>query len=155
VKGLDQFKLAIPGIGGMIRKFCIARFCRALACLYAAGVPILRALETAAKTCGNEHLREQLAAVVPLVEAGTPLADAFEQTRLFPSEVIHMTHAGSHTGDLDTLLDKVADYLEEEADATANKMIVLLIPVAVILIGLLVVLPILMRFYGSLMPQLD
>jgi len=138
--GYDRLKLAIPWFGGVIRKFCGARFCRCLGYLYHAGVPITAATGVGAKSCGNLHMRDRLLGMTPLLQQGAPISDVLARSGQFPAEVIHMAAAGERSGDLDSLLAKVADYMEEEADASANKAVLLSLPLSVILIGFIVVL---------------
>jgi len=133
--GYDQFKLAIPGIGNMIRKMCVSRFCHTLAALYSAGLGMLQAVETAACGCGNHHLMRRLMSMLPSLREGAHIADVLEETRQFPNEVIHMAHVGERTGDLDSLLHKVAEYMEEEADAAANKALLIVLPVLLVIVG--------------------
>ncbi|HOS95341.1 MAG TPA: type II secretion system F family protein, partial [Armatimonadota bacterium] len=138
--GYDRVKLAIPWFGGVIRKFCGARFCRCLGYLYHAGVPIVSATDVGAKSCGNLHMRDRLLGLSPLLQQGAPISDVLARSGQFPPEVIHMAAAGEKSGDLDSLLTKVADYMEEEADTSANKAVLLSLPLSVVLIGFIVVL---------------
>lgn len=136
--GYDRLKLAIPWLGGVVRKFCGARFCRCLGYLYHAGVPIVSATDVGAKSCGNLHMRDRLLGLSPLLQQGAPISDVLARSGQFPAEVIHMAAAGEKSGDLDSLLTKVADYMEEEADTSANKAVLLSLPLSVVLIGFIV-----------------
>lgn len=142
----DAIKLAVPGVGGMVRKFCVARFCRTMACLYRAGLLMDTSIQSAANACGNIAMRDRILPVVPEVMRGVPLAQALQRTGQFPPSVLHIIATGEETGDLDTLLDKVADYASNDADTTAQRMIPVLVVVTFVLVAVLVLFQ-LLRFY--------
>jgi type IV pilus assembly protein PilC len=96
---------------------------------------MLQAVETAASGCGNHYLMGRLMTMLPSLREGAHIADVLEQTRQFPNEVIHMAHVGERTGDLDSLLHKVAEYMEEEADAAASKALLIVLPFLLVLTG--------------------
>jgi type II secretory pathway component PulF len=145
-RGWDEFKLAIPVIGGMFRRFATASFCRTMAILYRSGILLHTALESAADACGNLGMAARLRTAIPEVMAGGSLSEALRKTGQLSDTVIHMVATGEKTGDLDTLLQKTAQYASDEADATAQRMI----PIAFVLfflVAAVIVLFILIRFY--------
>ncbi len=147
-EGGDRLKLAIPVIGGMFRKFAIARFARTMAATFRAGMLMDQSLEVAANACGNIAMRDRLKPVIPDVMAGGSLAEALRKTREFPETVIHMVATGERTGDLDKLLENVAHHTSEEADATAQRMIPVVFVASLLLIAVLVLI-ILISFWSG------
>lgn len=148
MKAWDAFKIRIPIIGTVSKKYTIARFSRAVAALYQAGVLLPTSLNLAAEACGNRYIRDILRQKVPEVQAGRPLSEVLGESRQFPDNVIHMVHAGEMTGNLDQLLTKVAEYNEDEADASVQRMIFLILPLGVVLGGVLVAIQVIQFYTG-------
>ena len=148
-EGWDHVKLLIPGSGGVTRRYATARFARALASLYGGGVLLPRAVETSARACGNRAIGEQLLRGVPALNAGEGITGLFERSRLLSPMAIQMARTGEQTGSIDTMMNKVADYLENEADAKAHQLAVFA-GVAALLIAALVVLYIAISFYTGM-----
>ncbi len=144
----DRIKLAIPLVGTTVRRFACARFSRSFATLYRAGLPMDTSVELSARACGNRYIRDRCLEMIPAIMEGTPVADALAQTGQFPHHVIEMVHTGQVTGDLDTLLNKVADFMEAEADAAANRMAVAILPVSVLILGVVVFFKVLAFYQG-------
>lgn len=144
----DEIKLAIPLIGTTVRRFAAAKFARSFASLYRAGLPMDVSVELSAKGCGNRLIRDRCLEMIPHIMSGMPPADALQQTGQFPEHVIHMVHAGQVTGDLDKLLNKVAKFMEAEADAAAQRMAIAILPISVILIGILVAVQLVAFYQG-------
>ena len=120
----DRLKLLIPVAGDVARKYATARFTRALAALYAGGVNIFRAVEIAARACGNRAIGEQLLAHAPALANGEGIAGMLARTGLLSPLAVQMARTGEQTGSMDTMMNKVADYLEQEADVKAHQLAV-------------------------------
>ena len=130
--------LGIPVLGVIVQKVAVARFCRTLATLLGAGVPILESLETTAYTTGNAVLEDAVMGVRAAVEDGQPLSAPLRRAKVFPSMLTHMVAIGETTGSLDVTLSKVADFYEEEVGVSAKGAVALLEPVMITSVGLVV-----------------
>lgn len=146
---LDRIKLRLPLVGGVLRKLALARFCRALASLYSAGVLMGTSLRLAGQAAGNEAVGRQLAAGAEAVEAGGSLSEALGKSALMPKTVLRMLQTGERTGDVDAMAHNVADHLELEAQTAIKQMAVTVTPVSVVIAGIIVAL-MLLSFYGNL-----
>jgi type IV pilus assembly protein PilC len=135
---LDGRLLALPVFGPLLRKIAVARFCRTLSTLIGSGVPILDGLDITASTCGNAVIEEALRATRRSIERGESIAAPLRQTAVFPPMVVQMIGVGEATGALDTMLGKIADFYEDEADAAVAGMVALLEPLMVAFLGLVV-----------------
>jgi type II secretory pathway component PulF len=150
--GWDTIKLAIPGIGGVGRRYATARFARSLATLYTGGVPIFRAVTIAAKTCGNGAIASQLLSQVDSLNHGGSITDLLMRARLLSPLAVQMARTGEQTGSLDVMMEKVADNLESEADVQAHQLSVTL-GVSMTLIAGLITLIICIAGYGGYLHQ--
>lgn len=110
----DEFLLALPGFGKTVRQLCMAKFGRAFGTLYAGGVAVPRAVELAADACGNEYLRSRMYPAAGRLKEGVGITHAFRETGAFSPIVLDMAHTGETTGNLDFMLNKVAEYYEDE-----------------------------------------
>jgi type IV pilus assembly protein PilC len=137
-RALDRALLAMPVLGPILRKIAVARFCRTLSTLMGSGVPILDGLEITASTCGNAVVEDALLATRRSVERGDTIAAPLRQTAVFPPVVVQMIGVGEATGALDTMLGKIADFYETEADAAVTGLVALLEPLMVAFLGLVV-----------------
>ncbi|MBM3492932.1 MAG: type II secretion system F family protein [Armatimonadetes bacterium] len=117
--GIERFKLALPGVGGVSRGFALTRFGRAFAAMYAAGLPMSEAIRVAAHASGSFVLRSGAERAVEAVERGEALSAAFARTGVLPPLVLDMMRTGEQTGNLDTMMGKVADHLEGESETRA------------------------------------
>ncbi len=135
----DRFKLHIPmRIGDIVLKVTMARFSRTLATLVAAGVDIIKSLEITGTTAGNWVVEEALRDVREKVHAGVPIAQPLIEHPVFPPMVGQMVKVGEETGELDAMLGKVADFYEEEVDASIASLTSIVEPIMIILVGLIV-----------------
>ncbi len=116
-----SFTAGLPWIGGMVRGFAMARFGRAFGALYAAGVPLPKAFRLAADACGNEALRFQMQSGVTDLENGCSMSEAFIRTNAFNPLVIDMVKTGEMTGNVDLMLNKMAEYYEDEGSVKARQ----------------------------------
>ena len=135
---LDGRLLALPVLGPLLRKIAVARFCRTLGTLIGSGVPILDGLDITASTCGNAVIEDALRATRRSIERGDSMAAPLRQTTVFPPMVVQMIGVGEATGALDTMLGKIADFYEEEADAAVAGLVALLEPLMVGFLGVVV-----------------
>jgi len=132
---VDRTMLALPIMGTVLKKIAIARFSRTLSTLLVSGVPILEGLEITAGTAGNVILEEALLRARREVSEGKTLAEPIKKTAIFPPMVTSIVAVGEQTGELDQMLEKLADYYEEEADAAVASMLALLEPVMIVFLG--------------------
>lgn len=116
-----SFTAGLPWIGDMIRGFAMARFGRAFGALYAAGVPSPKAFRLGADACGNEALRFQMQSAADDLENGVSMSEAFIRTRAFNPLVIDMVRTGEMTGNIDLMLNKMAEYYEDEGSVKARQ----------------------------------
>ena len=116
----------------------MARFCRTLATLLSAGVPILDALEITARTAGNAVVEGAVLTARGSIESGEPVSAPLRRTRVFPLLVTQMIHVGETTGALDTMLARIAGFYEEEVDAAVAAMLALLEPLLIAFLGVVV-----------------
>lgn len=130
--------LRIPGIKGIIRKVAIARFARTFSALMGAGVAVLECLHVTARSVGNVIYEEALNKAAKEVKAGKPLSVVIGQDPLFPSIVSQMLSVGEETGQTDTVLVKVADFYEEEVDASIEGISSIIEPAMIVVMGAMV-----------------
>ncbi|HEY2072837.1 MAG TPA: type II secretion system F family protein [Gaiellaceae bacterium] len=138
-KTSDKFKLRIPmKIGETVRKVTMARFSRTLSTLVAAGVDIIKALEITGQTAGNWVVEEALAGVRVKVHEGVPIAQPLIENPVFPPMVSQMVKIGEETGELEKMLTKIADFYEEEVDASVASLTSIIEPLMMIGVGIMV-----------------
>ncbi len=135
---IDRASLKVPVIGPILQKASLARFARTLATTFAAGVPLVDALAIVSKSTGNAVYNAATAEVREDVAVGHSLKLAMEQTDKFPHMVIQMTAIGEESGSLDNMLNKVADFYEEEVNDSVDAMSSLIEPFVIVIIGTLV-----------------
>ncbi len=134
----DALKLRIPVFGGLVRKTALARFSRTLAALTRSGVPILESLEIVADTAGNEVVADAVRDTQAAVKGGESLAKPLERHEVFPPMVVQMMAVGEETGALDEMLDKIADFYDQEVEATVDALTSLIEPLLIVVMGLTV-----------------
>ena len=127
--------LHIPPIGPVMRKIAVARFTRTLGTLLASGVPILDALSVVQKAAGNMIIENAIGHTSEKISAGTTMADPLAETRVFPGMVVQMIGVGEETGALDQMLNKIADFYEEEVDVAVAGLTSLMEPIMMVGIG--------------------
>lgn len=135
---LDKLLLQVPIIGAIIHKATIARFSRTLATMFAAGVPLVEALESVAGATGNIIYSDAVLRMREDIATGQSLQLTMKQQKLFPHMVIQMVAIGEESGALDHMLSKVADFFEEEVDNAVDALSSLLEPMIMVIIGTLV-----------------
>ncbi len=136
--GIDRLSLKIPIIGEILEKSAIARFCRTLAITFAAGVPLVDALQIVAGACGNAVYNDASARIREDVAVGHQLQLAMQQTSVFPNMVIQMAAIGEEAGSLDEMLVKVAIAYEEDVNNAVDALSSLLEPLIIVIIGCIV-----------------
>ncbi len=135
----DRFKLRAPaGIGKVVLKVTMARFSRTLATLVAAGVDIIKALEISGQTAGNWVVESALADVRAKVHQGVPIAQPLIEDSVFPPLVSQMVKIGEETGELEKMLDKIADFYEDEVDTSIAALTSIVEPLMMIGVGAIV-----------------
>src|ERR1700678_3985449 len=134
----DKFLLHLPVVGSLLRKIAVGRFTRTLGTLITSGVPILEGLAITAKTSGNAVLEEALMKVRKAIEEGRTIVDPLRECGVFPNMVTQMIGVGEATGAMDSMLQKIADFYEEEVDAATKDMLAMLEPVIIGLLGVMI-----------------
>jgi type IV pilus assembly protein PilC len=135
---LDKFMLSLPVLGPVLRKIAVARFTRTLGTLITSGVPILEGLAITARTSGNAVLEVALMKVRKAVEEGRTIVDPLKESGVFPNMVTQMIGVGEATGAMDAMLQKIADFYEDEVDAATKNMLTLLEPLMIGFLGVVV-----------------
>src|ERR1700733_9893077 len=135
---LDRISLKVPIIGPILNKAAIARYARTLSTMFAAGVPLVEALDSVAGACGNIVYEDGVMKMRDEVATGQRLQRAMENTGLFPNMVVQMIAVGEESGALDTMSGKVATFYEEDVDAAVDSMSSLLEPLIMAILGVLV-----------------
>jgi type IV pilus assembly protein PilC len=135
---LDRFMLWIPVIGKLIEKTIVARTTRTLGTLVSSGVPILEALAIVRETCTNLVFEECFKRVYESIREGDTIAQPLRESRLVDDMVVNMIEVGEETGDLDTMLYKIADFYDEEVDTLVKGLIDLLEPVMIVILGVMI-----------------
>ncbi len=137
-EGIDRMILKVPIIGTILNKAAIARFARTLSTMFAAGVPLVEALQSVSGATGNIVYQDAVLKMREEVATGQSLQLAMRQRDLFPHMVIQMTAIGEESGALDAMLSKVADFYEEQVDNAVDSLSSLLEPMIMVVIGGLV-----------------
>src|ERR1700694_5960343 len=135
---LDSVILKLPVIGLLMRKISVARFTRTLGTLIASGVPILEGLDITARTAGNAVVERALQQVRRSLEEGKSLTEPLRDSEVFPGMVTQMIAVGEQTGAMDAMLQKIADFYEEEVDAAVKDLLTALEPVMIVFLGVIV-----------------
>ncbi|BAP41695.1 type II secretion system F family protein [Pseudomonas sp. 21LCFQ02] len=135
---VDRFLLKLPLVGPLIYKSSVARYARTLATTFAAGVPLVEALDSVAGATGNVVFKNAVYKVKQDVATGMQLNFSMRSTNVFPSLAIQMTAIGEESGALDSMLDKVATYYEDEVDNMVNNLTTLMEPMIMAVLGVIV-----------------
>ena len=135
---MDYLMLKLPVIGLLLRKIAVARFTRTLGTLITSGVPILEGLSITARTSGNAVLEEALMKVRKAIEEGRTIVDPLRESGVFPSMVTQMIGVGEATGAMDNMLQKIADFYEDEVDTATKDMLAMLEPIIIGVLGVAV-----------------
>jgi len=134
----DRYKLKLPVFGPLVHKICMSRFARTFAQLIRSGVPILEVMAIVGETAGNTLVEHAIKSVATDVEKGDPLAAALAKQTVFPPMMLRMVSAGEATGKIDAMLEKMADFWDEEIEAMLNGLTSLIEPFLIVFLGVVV-----------------
>ena len=132
---IDQFFLRLPVVGILIRKVAVAKFTRTLSTMLQSGVPILEALQVVAKTAGNKVIERAVFRVGDAIAEGRPMAEPLMESGVFPNMVVQMINVGESVGALDTMLEKIADFYDEEVDQAVSNLTAMIEPFMMVFLG--------------------
>jgi type IV pilus assembly protein PilC len=132
---IDKGLLYSPVVGLLLRKVAVSKFSRTLSTMLQSGVPILEALQVVAKTSGNKVIERAVFRVGDAIAEGRPLADPLEETGVFPNMVVQMINVGESVGALDAMLEKIADFYDEEVDQAVENLTAMIEPFMMVFLG--------------------
>jgi type IV pilus assembly protein PilC len=135
---IDSGILKLPVLGILMRKIAVARFTRTLGTLISSGVPILEGLDITARTSGNAVIEQALQKVRKGLEEGKSLTEPLKDSNVFPGMVTQMIAVGEQTGAMDAMLQKIADFYEDEVDAAVKDLLTALEPIMIVFLGVVV-----------------
>jgi type IV pilus assembly protein PilC len=135
---MDPLKLKMPVFGPLFQKIALARFARNLGTMMKSGVPILQSLEIVADTTGNVVLERAIRDVQESVRTGEALAAPLVNHEVFPAMVVQMMAVGEDTGALDTMLHKIAEFYDQEVEATTEALTALIEPLMIAFLGVII-----------------
>lgn len=134
----DRTRIKLPIFGIIAHKICLARFTRTLASLIRSGVPILEVLNIVANTCGNVVMEKAIRIATGDIERGDGISNALSKHPVFPAMIIRMMTAGEQTGKIDSMLERVADFLDDEIETTLSGLTSLIEPLLIVFLGVVV-----------------
>ncbi len=132
---IDKGLLNAPIIGILLRKVAVAKFTRTLSTMLQSGVPILEALQVVAKTAGNKVIENAVFRVGDSIAEGRPIAEPLEECGVFPNMVVQMINVGETVGALDAMLEKIADFYDEEVDQAVENLTAMIEPFMMVFLG--------------------
>jgi type IV pilus assembly protein PilC len=134
----DRFILKVPVFGPVIRKVAVARFTRTFGTMLSSGVPILDALEIVAKAAGNRAVESAILYVRAKISEGKNIAQPLAETKVFPPMVVQMIGVGEATGAMDAMLNKIADFYDDEVDVAVAALTSMIEPIMMVFLGIVV-----------------
>jgi type IV pilus assembly protein PilC len=134
----DRQRIKLPVFGQIAHKICLARFTRTLSSLIRSGVPILEVLHIVSQTVGNVVMEKAIKATASDIERGENISTALGKHPIFPTMVIRMLSAGEQTGNIDNMLERVANFLDEEIDTTLSGLMSLIEPLLIVFLGVVI-----------------
>jgi len=134
----DTYRIRLPIFGGIAHKICLARFTRTLASLVRSGVPILEVLQIVSQTVGNVVMEQAIRTASYDIERGENISAALGKHPIFPTMIIRMVTAGEQTGKIDNMLERIADFLDEEIETTLSGLTALIEPILIVFLGVVV-----------------
>ncbi len=137
-RNMDAISMKLPVFGLLLKKVAVAKFTRTLGTLIKSGVPILQALETVAKTSGNRVIEIAIMTARESVKEGERIAVQLKKANIFPPMVIQMVAIGEETGNLDTMLAKIADFYDQEVDTAVKALTSMIEPIIIVVMGLVI-----------------
>ncbi|MFO7817972.1 MAG: type II secretion system F family protein [Thermodesulfobacteriota bacterium] len=135
---VDHWILFLPVIGGLLRIAAVAKFSRTLSTMIASGVPILDSLDIVSRTSGNKTIELGVLKAKTSIAEGQTIAEPLDETGVFPPMVIHMISIGETTGALDSMLQKIADFYDDEVDVAVDALTSLIEPIMIVFLGVVV-----------------
>ena len=132
---IDNMILWSPVIGPLVRRVAVAKFTRTLSTLLQSGVPILDSLQVVARTAGNKVIERAVIRTAASIAEGRPIAEPLEESGVFPNMVIQMITVGESVGALDTMLEKIADFYDEEVDQAVDNLTAMIEPFMMVFLG--------------------
>ncbi len=151
--GYERFKMGIPGLGDVVRKFALAKFGRAFGAMYAGGLPLNAAIRVGGNASGSRIIARATRRAMLATERGAPLSQAFRETGVFPPIVLDMLHTGEQTGNVDAMMQKVAEYLEGDAETKAHQYSHIFSAAVYLIVAIMVGMAVIrfyQNFYGGL-----
>jgi len=134
----DARRIKLPIFGGIAHKICLARFTRTLASLIRSGVPILEVLQIVSQTVGNVVMEKAIQVAASDIERGESISAALSKHPVFPNMIIRMITAGEQTGKIDSMLERISDFLDEEIETTLSGITSLIEPILIVFLGVVV-----------------
>ncbi|HTL16300.1 MAG TPA: type II secretion system F family protein [Patescibacteria group bacterium] len=134
----DTYRIKLPIFGSIAHKICLARFTRTLASLVRSGVPILEVLQIVSQTVGNVVMEKAIRTAAVDIERGESISVALSKHPVFPVMIIRMVTAGEQTGKIDNMLERIADFLDEEIETTLSGLTALIEPILIVFLGVVV-----------------
>ncbi|MGW8286693.1 MAG: type II secretion system F family protein [Desulfobulbales bacterium] len=134
-KKIDSMVLQLPIVGDLVRKVAVAKFSRTLGTMLKSGVPILESLSVVAKTSGNKVIEIAVFRTADAISEGRPIAEPLEETGVFPGMVVQMINVGEAVGALDAMLEKIADFYDEEVDQAVENLTAMIEPFMMVFLG--------------------
>jgi len=132
---MDAFFLKAPIVGQLTRKVAVSKFTRTLSTMLQSGVPILDALQVVARTSGNKIIERAVFRVSDSIAEGRPIAEPLEESGVFPNMVVQMINVGESVGALDTMLEKIADFYDDEVDQAVENLTAMIEPLMMVFLG--------------------
>jgi type IV pilus assembly protein PilC len=134
----DTYRIRLPIFGSIAHKICLARFTRTLASLIRSGVPILEVLNIVSQTVGNVVMEKAVKTAAVDIERGESISNALGKHPIFPNMIIRMITAGEQTGKIDSMLERISDFLDEEVETTLSGLTALIEPILIVFLGVVV-----------------
>ncbi len=134
----DSYRIRLPVFGSIAHKICLARFTRTLASLVRSGVPILEVLQIVSQTVGNMVMEKAIRTAAQDIEQGESISGALGKHPVFPTMIIRMVTAGEQTGKIDNMLERIADFLDEEIETILSGLTSLIEPILIVFLGVVV-----------------
>ncbi|MBI5575130.1 MAG: type II secretion system F family protein [Deltaproteobacteria bacterium] len=137
-RNIDRLFLRLPIVGPLLRKIAVARFARTLGTMVSSGVPILESMDIVAKSAGNRIIEEAILKARMSISEGKTIAEPLADSKVFPAMVTQMVSVGEATGALDTMLNKIAEFYDEEVDMAVDALTSLLEPLLMVFLGVVI-----------------
>jgi type IV pilus assembly protein PilC len=137
-RNIDRLLLRLPVVGSLLQRIAVARFSRTLGTMVSSGVPILESMDIVAKTAGNKIIEEAILKARGSISEGKTIAEPLMESTVFPPMVTQMVAVGEATGALDTMLNKIADFYDDEVDSAVEALTALLEPMLMVFLGVVI-----------------